>query len=87
MTRTTKTIVTVAFAALALIWLYPSWVYVSDDPLFGFRGTIGSYWIFDPPMHYGAHLDYPKNLALSVLVAIAACGLLLWSRWVRGLQL
>jgi hypothetical protein len=86
MERAPRTILTLAIAAVALIWLYPSWVYVSEDPLFGFRGTIGSFWIFDPPMHYGAHLDYPKNLTLSALVILAACGLLLWCRRVRPRQ-
>jgi hypothetical protein len=33
-------------------------------------------------MHYGACLDWAKGLALSALVIAAACGLMLWSRWV-----
>jgi hypothetical protein len=82
MTRPTKVVLAAAGVALALIWLFPSWIYVWEDPLFGFRGTIGSFWILDPPMHYGACLDWAKGLALSALVIAAACGLMLWSRWV-----
>jgi hypothetical protein len=83
MTLPVKVVLAAAGVALALIWLFPSWIYVSEDPLFGFRATIGSFWIFDPPLHYGARLDCPKNLALSALVVLAGCALLLWSRWVR----
>ncbi len=67
--------------SLLLIWLYPSWVYVSHDPVFGFRGTIGSHWIWDPPMPYGASLDYPKQILFSAAVVLVGLGLILW--WLR----
>ncbi|MGQ9654302.1 MAG: hypothetical protein ACUVXD_09585 [Thermodesulfobacteriota bacterium] len=81
----TAAIFVLRLAALSLlfIWLYPSWVYVSQDPVFGFRGTIGSQWIWDPPMPYGVSLDYPKQILFSAVVILVALGLILWSRHVR----
>src|SRR5512134_2861404 len=80
MNQTTRVILALAAAALAAVWIFPSWIYVSADPHFGFKGTIGSYPIFDPPMWYGAGLDWVKQLAFSALVVIGASGLLFWSR-------
>jgi hypothetical protein len=84
MSKPVRIILGLAAVAIALIWLYPSWIYVSHDPLFGFTGKIGSSWLFVPPMHYGAQPDYVKNLSYTALVLVAACALLLWSRWARA---
>jgi len=84
MTKPVKVILCLAAVAVAAIWLYPSWIYVSEDPTFGFQSTIGSYWLFAPPMPYGAHLDCAKNITFTALVLLAASGLVLWSRWIQA---
>lgn len=71
-----------AALALALIWIFPSWLYVSEIAPFEFQSKIGSYWIWSPPMPYGVRLHWEKNLAYSLLVALAAQGLLSWNRWI-----
>lgn len=86
MSRAAIFVVRLFALSLLFIWLYPSWVYVSEDPVFGFRGTIGSHWIWDPPMPYGASLDYPKQVLFSAAVVLVVLGLILWSHHLRRWQ-
>lgn len=76
-----KLILTFAAFALALIWIFPSWVYVWETPSFSFEAKIGSSWLWSPPMPYGVRLHWEKNLAYSLIVILVAQGAILWRRW------
>lgn len=69
-----------AFLLLTFIWVFPSWVYVLDSPHFAFKAKIGSSWLWDPPMPFGASLDWVKNFSYSLAVLLVAAALCLWAR-------
>jgi hypothetical protein len=69
--------------AIGIIWIFPSWTYVLDDSPLAFQAKIGSSWIWDPPMPYGATLDLAKNLSYSLAVILAGAGLLAWNAIIR----
>lgn len=78
-----KGIVGAAFLLLAIIWIFPSWVYVLEGGDFSFKAKIGSSWLWAPPMPYGASLDWAKNLLYSSAVLLGAACLYIWGSLVR----
>ncbi len=80
MNKSTRVILLVGAIGIALTWLFPPWVYVSQDPIFSFEGTVGSYFILNPPLPYGARLYLPTLLIQSAAIVLVTCGLILWSK-------
>jgi hypothetical protein len=80
MSKPSKVFLLLCVLGLALTWLFPPWIYVSQDPTFSFEGTVGSYFILNPPMPYGARLYLPMLLIQSAAILLVTCGLILWSQ-------
>ncbi len=75
MIKPTKVFLLLGAIGIGLTWLFPPWIYMSQDPTFSFEGTVGSYFILNPPMPYGARLYLPMLLIQSALIFLATCGL------------